>query len=257
MLMAALAVSCAPTTRAPAQLDVASVRARYERARAARAARLVAVRLEATAWLEGDKIGRWPAFQLDLALAGPDAVRARVASLFGTALDLAVRGDSLRAYFPPRRIGLEVNALEESLGVSAPGRWVCRALAADWRPDDSGWSSPSGDSLKRVEWTEDVGTLAMTVGSSGLPHTVELRDRYGRVLRARYLGWLTVDRVPWPDRLELEEGDGAFLASIRVDRARFPASSDPHWFAVDIPSRATRVDWSSLRRALERLGDRE
>ena len=55
---------------------------------------------------EAGRRPRCPAPQARLLLAAPDAFRLRVDSLFGTALDLAARGDSLTAYVPPRRAGM-------------------------------------------------------------------------------------------------------------------------------------------------------
>jgi hypothetical protein len=247
--------SCAPLARVPATLDVATLAARYERQRVPREERLAAARLEATLWVSGRTLGRWPAVQLDLALVGPDAMRARVASLFGTALDLAVRGDSLRAYFPPRRLGLTVDAIEESLGVRAPGRWACRALGAEWNPRSGRWVTPFQDTLWRVTWTEETDSLMMSVGSSGLPQEVELHDRSRHHYRVRYLAWQVEDRTAWPARLEFDEGLGSVRMSCRVDRVQFFAKPDPRWLVLNIPARAERASWSTLRQALAGIGE--
>jgi hypothetical protein len=217
--------------------------------------RLSAARLEATLWVSGQTLGRWPAVQLELALVGPAAMRARVASLFGTALDLVVHGDSLRAYFPPRRLGLSVDTVEESLGVRAPGRWACRALGAAWNPRSGQWLAPSRDSLWRVAWTEGGDSLMMSVGASGLPRDVELRDRAGHDYQVRYLAWTVEERTAWPARLEFEEGLGSLRMSCRVDRVQFFAQPDPRWLVLNIPARAERANWSTLRQALAGIGE--
>lgn len=255
--MAFLAVSCAPTLRRPSAPDVSTISSRYERQRGPRASRLAAARIEATLWVEGDRLGRWPALQVDVALVGPDAMRARVASLIGTALDLAVRGDSLRAYFPPRRLGMEVGALEESLGVRAPGAWACRALAASWDAREAHWVLPEGDSLWRAVWREGADSLAMSVSADGLPASVELHDAAGRAHRLRYLRWESVDRVPWPQRVKFEEADGTVRIVCRVDHVQFLAQPDPRWLALRLPASVERVDWSRVRRVLARLGEAE
>src|SRR5262249_537784 len=54
-----LLASCAPHHVGPAPLDVATIGARYERGRAAREARAAAARMDATLWVEGEKLGRW------------------------------------------------------------------------------------------------------------------------------------------------------------------------------------------------------
>jgi len=253
-LAAATLPSCAPTSRPPATLDVSSVTQRYERLRDARERRLAAVRIEATAWIGGTSLGRLPAVTVDLALAGPDAVRARIGSLFGTALDLVVRGDSMSAYVPPRRVGVEIASLEESLGVRLPGAWACRALGATWRPVEARWARLEGDSLWRVAWLDGADSLAMSVGSSGLPAAVELHAAGGRRLTVRYAAWSWSSGLPWPSRCELEEGDGAYRAELRLDRVSFPTEPDPRWMALAIPPDAERLDWNALRRALARLG---
>jgi hypothetical protein len=255
LVLALAGTSCAPTRRVPALLDVATVAARYERQRVPREDRLTAARLEATLWVSGQTLGRWPALQVDFALVGPDAARARVASLFGTAVDLAVRGDSLRAYFPPRRLGLTVDSVEDSLGVRAPGRWACRALGAAWDPRSGRWLAPSQDSLWRVVWTEGTDSLRMTVGASGLPQEIELHDRAGHDYRIRYLAWQLEQRTAWPQRLEFDEGLGSVRLSCRVDRVQFFAQADPRWLALSVPARAERATWSTLRRALAGIGE--
>jgi len=248
------AASCAPTLRAPAGLDASSLAARYERLRAARELRLVAARMEATAWIGGDSFGRLPAVQLELALASPDHVRARMGSLFGTALDLVVRGDSLTGYVPPRRVGFEVASLEESLGVRLPGAWACRALGADWRPLEPRWVRGTGDTLWRAAWLEGTDSLAMALDGQGLPVSVELRSAGGRTLAVRYDAWNWSGGVAWPARLEFTAGSGAFHAELRLDRVRFLERPDPRWMALEIPAAAERLDWPALRDALSRLG---
>ncbi|MEO5618946.1 MAG: hypothetical protein ABIS67_14350 [Candidatus Eisenbacteria bacterium] len=254
--IALLAASCAPTLRAPEGLDPSTILARHERLRSARETRLVAVRMDATAWIEGENFGRLPALQLDLALAAPDRVRARFGSMFGTALDLMVRGDSLRAYIPPRRLGFELASLEESLGVRLPGSWACRAVAATWRPADPRWTRVADDSLWRAAWLEGSDSLGLALDSRGLPVSVELRAGSGRRLRVGYPAWNWEDGVAWPARIELEEGSGAFRATLRLDRVRFLREPDPLWMVFAIPASAERLDWEALRGALARLGSR-
>ena len=248
--------SCAPVLRAPQGLDVSALSARHERLRSAREERLVAARMEATAWIESKSLGRLPALQLDVALASPDRVRLRIGSLFGTALDLMVRGDSLSAYVPPRRLGFELASLEESLGVRLPGAWACRAFAATWRPSDPRWVRGGEDSLWHAAWLEGADSLAMALDGRGLPVSVELRSRAGRQLRVGYPAWNWADGEAWPARIEIEERGGAFRASLRLDRVRFLPQPDPQWMALAIPPSAERLDWEALRGALSRWGAR-
>ncbi len=254
---AALALaSCAPVSRPPAELDPSSVAVRHERQRGAREARLAAARMEATAWISAGEFGRLPAVQLDVALAGPDQMRARMGSLFGTALDLLVRGDSLAAYVPPRRVAVELASLEDSLGIHLPGAWACRAFAATWRPLDPRWRRIEGDSLWRALWLEGPDSLALALDARGLPVELELRSGAGRRVVVRYPAWNWSDGVAWPARIELEEGAGAFRATLRLDRVRFLAEPDPRWMALSIPAATERMDWGGLRDAFARLGSR-
>jgi len=253
--LAFLAASCAPQHPRPTGLDVATIGARYERARAARETRAAAVRMDATLWVEGDRVGRWPAFDLDLALVGPNAMRARVASLFGTALDMTVRGDTLRAYVPPKRIGIETGALEESLGVREPGAWGCRVFSAGWQPRDVRWSAPSSDTLWWARWAEGQDSLAMGVASDGTPRRVRLEDSVGRAIEVRYPDWKWEQGVQWPEQVEVQDGAGEWHVTCRIERVQFADQPDPRWLSLTLPDRARRVDWSDLRRALTRLGE--
>jgi hypothetical protein len=255
-LLALLASSCAPTLRAPERLDPSTLSVRHERQRAARETLVAAARMEATAWIEGDTFGRLPALQLDVALAAPDRVRTRFGSLFGTALDLLVRGDSLSAYVPPRRMAFEVASLEESLGVRLPGAWACRAFGATWRPVDARWMRVSEDSLWHAAWLEGSDSLAMALDSRGLPVSVELRAGGGRRLTVGYPAWNWSEGQAWPARIEIEEGSGAFRATLRIDRVRFLPEPDPQWMALAIPASAERLDWEALRGAIARFGAR-
>ncbi len=253
--LAALSASCAPTVPRGLPPDVSTIAARYERQREPREDRLGAARLETTVWVTGERLGHWPALQVDLALVGPDAVRARVTSVIGTALDMTIRGDSLKAYFPPRRIVLETGALQESLGIRAPAAWTGRALAASWNARGARWVLPPGDSLWHAAWTERGDSLAMTVRADGLPVAIEMHDAAGRDHLLRYVSWQSVDRVPWPERVSLEEDSGRVRIVYRLDHASFPARPDPRWLALRTPAEAERVDWSRLRHALGRLGE--
>ena len=253
LTLALLAASCAPNARRPAPLDLATLADRYERLRETRAARARATRLDGTLWVEGEAVGRWPAIDVDVALAGPDAIRARMASLFGTALDLTVRDDTLRAWVPPRRIAIETGSLGDSLGVREPGAWACRVFAADWTASNAEWTPPSRDTLWWARWSESGDSLAMGVGTDGLPQRVRLWDDPGRSLEVRYPDWGWQSGQAWPERIEVVEGDRHWRVSCRIERFQFADRPDPRWLALSIPSGVERVDWSRLRRALERM----
>jgi len=253
-LLALLLDSCAPTVPRPGRLDLRDVETRYEAQRAEREGRLAAVRIEATAWIDAADLGRLPAVQLDVALVAPNRVRARVASLFGTALDLLVRGDSLSAYVPPRRLGVELGSIEDSLGIRRPGEWGCRALAASWDAIDARWEAVPQDSLRRARWAEGADSLSMSVDSRGLPVQVEVRPAAGAALDVRYTGWQWVESTAWPARIEITDDAARVNVAIRMDRVRFAGHPDPQWMALTIPASAERLDWRALKETLARVG---
>lgn len=246
--------SCAPAPHGPGPLDLRNLETRYRSQRDLRAERLAAVRLEATTWIDGGAVGRLPAVQLEIALVGPDRVRARVASLFGTALDLLVRGDSLTAYVPPRRMGVELGSLEDSLGIRRPGEWACRALAATWDPQGARWTPGGSDSLRHAAWAEAGDSLRLDVDARALPVEIELRSKEGRTLAIRYPAWQWIESTPWPSRIEIEDAAAGVEVALRIDRVRFERQADPQWMVLVVPASAERLDWRSLKEALARMG---
>lgn len=247
--------SCAPAPRGgPGPLDLRDLATRYRVQRDARQDRLAATRLEATTWIDAASVGRLPAVQLEVALVGPDHVRARVASLFGTALDLLVRGDSLTAYVPPRRMGVELGSLEDSLGIRRPGEWACRALAATWDPRGARWVTGAADSLRHTSWAEEGDSLTLDVDSKALPVAVALRSAEGRTLTIRYPAWQWIESTAWPSRIEIEDAAAGVEVALRVDRVRFEHQADPQWMVLVVPASAERLDWRSLKEALARMG---
>jgi len=250
-----LLAGCAPDRRPVAPLDPATREQRYRVGLAGRTARAVAVDAEVLLWAEAPAGSRLPGAEARLLLAAPDAFRLRVGSLFGTALDLAGRGDSLTAYVPSRRRGLALDAHRDSLGVGRPGGLAFRALTATWRPPEPAWGDARwADSLLRVSWVEEGDTLALAVGSHGLPSWASLRRPDGPGVRIDYEGWERGSGVAWPVRLTIHELDGAFRLSCKVSRVRFPGRPEDLRLSVAIPPDAVRLTLAELRRALERLG---
>ncbi len=249
------APGCAPhrlTLGTPAPTQRAE---RYRVALERRAARATAVDAELLLWAEAPAGERLPGVEGRLLLAAPDAFRLRVGSLFGIALDLGARGDSISAYVPSRRSGVALDAVRDSLGLAGPGGLAFRALSATWRPPDAAWTSPAWeDSLLRVWWLEAGDTLAVTVGSAGLPARASVSRPGGPAIHVDYHGWDATGGVPWPARFTLADRDGAFRLACRVARVRFVAGADPQRLHVTIPSGAVRLSVAELREALGRLG---
>src|SRR5262249_47751626 len=147
-----------------------------------------------------------PGVHARVALGAPDAFRVRVESLFGVALDFAAWGESLACYLPPRRQGVVLDAAADTLGLSAPGPLGVRVLAATCQPRDSAWARADfEDTLLVVRWREARDSLALGVGSDGLPRWAMRVDARGRVIVARYRAWRYVESASWPERMEFED----------------------------------------------------
>ncbi len=245
---------CAPHRLAPPEFVSPALRSRFESLAAARRDAARAVDADLALWLATTSGDRLPALEGRLALAAPDAARLRVASLFGTALDIGARGDTVAAFVPSRLVGLELDAFADSLGLTAPGRLAFRAWSGLWSPPDSAWVAPSGiESLSVVRWREGPDSLALALASSGLPAWVEVWRPGRPPWRATYLQWMSVEHVAWPALLEFTDGEGRFRLTCRTDLARFVTADDRDRVTVRIPEQAQRWTLGDLRAALVRL----
>src|SRR5262249_12443893 len=141
--VATLLAGCAPHRIEAPALDSEQLRARFERALAARERHGSAVEADLAGWV------RWkrglPGGQARLLRAAPDRFRLRVESLLGTALDVAGRGDSLVAWVPAKHAGAALDARRDTLGVAAPGALAFRAWSAAWRPPGRAWADARWD----------------------------------------------------------------------------------------------------------------
>lgn len=255
LLALALLAGCAPLRVPIAPIEPGRRAERYGIALARRESKGAAVDAQLLLWAEAPAGSRLPGAEGRLLLAAPDAFRLRVASVFGTALDLGGRGDSLSAYVPSRRRALMLDAIRDTLGLRQPGRLAYRALSATWRPPDDAWGRAAWeDSLMRISWLEQGDTLAIAVGSAGLPAWASFARPDGAGLRVDYQGWDQASGVAWPVRFTIEDREGAFRIAGKVARVRFPAHADSLRLAVAIPAGAVRLTLAELRRVIERLG---
>lgn len=254
LLLALAAASCAPRPPA-ARLDAAAVPGRYLTGLAAREAVGRALDADVRVWLEGEAFGDLPGVSGTLLLAGPDRCRFRVGSLFGTLLDVAARGDTVTALVPARRLVLDVPAAGDTLGVTRPGALAFRVWSAAWRPPEEAWRrAVSRDSLLEVRWTEWGDSLVLGVDAAGRPAHVRLVRPDGADVRCRYLAWEGVGRVPWPTWIEFGDAAGTVRAECRVGTLRPRSPDDRGRLTLRIPAHASRLEWSTLRATLERLG---
>ena len=253
LLLSAAFVSCAPHVVAPPRLEPASIAGRYRLARDARAALAAVVDAEASAWLSGDSLGDLPGVHARLALGAPDALRVRIESLFGVALDFAAWGDSLACYLPPRRVGVRFDAATAMAGVRAPGPLGVRVLAATWQPPEAAWARARfEDSILVVRWEENDDSLALGVGSDGLPDWISLHDPQGAAADARYIQWQGLERTSWPAHMEFEDRAAGMKLALRITRVERNRSPAPDRLVVRIPPGAARLEWQEIRQALLR-----
>ena len=250
----AVLAGCAPRVAERPDVAVDERARRYREALDQRRDPEAMVEASLVLWTElGER--RLPGVEAQLLLAAPDAFRLRVGSVFGTALDLAARGDSLVAYVPPRRTGTRIDAERDSLGLANPGGLGFRALAAAWNPPESAWRAglAEEDSLWAVTWLEQGDTLRVLVGTAGLPASASFTRAGKPAVRATYKGWNRTHEVAWPDVVEIDEDGGRVQVTWRVSRVRFP-DLDRTRLAVRIPSDAETLTLAELREAIERMG---
>ncbi len=253
LLLAAAAASCAPHRLAPPALDMGATAARFAISLARREALGAAVDAEVSAWVKGEAVGDLPGMHATLALSAPDAFRLRVESLFGVALDLGAHGDTLVAYVPAQRLGLTLDAVSDTLGVRAPGALGYRVLSAGFTPPpDAFQAAAMSDSLLAVSWEEGGDSLRLEVGSNGLPRRACIETPGRSRVVANYRAWSAVDGVAWPSLVEVEDGAGKLRLTLRMTRVWRNLRPVPGRLVVRIPDGANRLEWSGVRRALER-----
>jgi hypothetical protein len=249
-----LLAGCAPRPSAPADVTRDQVRERFARGLAERGRRAGGIEANLLVWprVEGE---RAPGFDARLLLSSPGRARVRVAAPFGTAVDLALRGDSAIAWIPSRRAALAESA--EALGLPDPARWLVTALTATWQPPADAWArADRRDSTVRLVWREDGRRRELDVGASGLPRAAREWAGEGPGLEIAYHGWIRQAGAQWPARGSVASEDRRWSADWRLERYRFVTAPDASRFRVAPPGGATRITWAELREALgDSVGD--
>jgi hypothetical protein len=213
-----------------------------------------AVDAEITLWVRRGRSGPWRGATGALSLASPDACRIRVASMFGTAFDLAARGDSVVALLPARRLGVVADATRDSLGLRLPGAVGFRAFAAAWRPPDAAWESGTwSEGVLELRWAQAGDSLRLAIGPDGLPAVVTLSRGDSLEVHARYRAWMRHEGVAWPSSIEFDGRDGELGVRCKVERVRFRARPEAGRLVVLLPAGTDSLDWPGFRRALEPL----
>ena len=198
---------------------------------------------------------RLPALQAGFVMAWPDAFRLRVSSMFGTALDLALAGDSIMAYAPAQRWSVALDGGRDSLGLERPGRFAVRLVSGGWRPTPEAWAAAAWEGgLLVLRWSEAADSVALAIDEAGKPVRVRLWRDAQRGVAVHYERWEAVGGVLWPALLQVRSLQGAFDLTCLLDRVTFSARPDRFRFAMRIPVDAERLGLDRLRGLLERMG---
>lgn len=254
MALVAMAAGCAPRLARPPESGFEERIARYRNSVTERQARAVAMSASVSLWVErsGERL---PGAQAELRLAAPDRMRLRLYAAFGTALDLGMRGDSLRAYVPAWKRGLSLDAASESLGFEAPADRMVRAFSATWEPPADAWTRAVWrDSMMRVSWSEAGDSLSLGIEENGVPSWAQIATVDGSLLRVRYRGWDHAAGRPWPSHVELVDEEHDVRVTCRATQIRFASRADDGRLAVRWPPGTRAVTLGELRAALGRLG---
>jgi len=245
---------CARRPPAPAEITRDELRERFTSRLAARRAASAGLEAEVLVWarLSGEKM---PGASARLLMGSPDRARVRVGSVFGTALDLAFTGDSARVWLPAARAVLMLDDAGESLGVRAPGRWLVRALSADWEAPEAAWATATRrDSDAVLAWEESAGeSIIVSVGRTGLPREVSRRVAGESPVRMVYDGWeaQSANGAAWPVRGSLGAESGRWSVAWRVSSHRFVAPPPASRFHIAVPRDATHLTLDDVRRVMD------
>lgn len=255
-LLLALAGCARGPVEAP-RLEPGSVRERYTTALAAREAQARSAEGEISLWARSSATGPLPAVSARFVLAGPGMFRVRVASLFGTALDLFAAQDSVVVWAPAQRRALVMPAAGDSIGVRGIGVLGCRFWSAAWSPPDAAWSAATReDSSLVLHWKEDRDSVHVAVGSGGLPVRVRVEPFDGKAVLARYEAWTAEEGVWWPTVATCEDDAGSFGVTCKVQRIKFQRAVDPERFRIPITDRTRIMTVAELGEAIQRIAPR-
>ncbi len=249
LLVAALAAApgCAPPPP-PASLEPLEARSRLHAERRERRVRVCEVL--AALRLETATTGRLPAVSVAARLASPDRARLQARWVLGTLVDLVLSGDTLRAWMPSRRLGLELPGLSDTLGLPEPARVLRQAIAASWPAPRDAWRRAEADSAgASLTWSEAGEDWTLRVDRAGRPREVSW-SRAGKGLRVRYPDWRGRGSGAWPTRIELADPGGAFRLQVSLEDVRPLRRASPAWFSLALPAGVPPFGFEDLRRAL-------
>ncbi len=239
--------SCAPPPR-PGSLE--SLEALARRGSERREHRLSAFEARGALRVDGRATGRLPAVNLHLRGAQPDRLRLQAGWLLGTLGDAAVRADTLTVWIPGERLGFELPALADTLGVREPARFVLRALVAGWVAPHAAWREAVLDSDGvRLAWEERGEQWTLALDRTGRPREARVALE-GHAVRARYEGWHGGNIDGWPARIELADEAGLVRLRLDLDDLHAVKRARASWFALRLPDDAQRPGLEDLKRIL-------
>jgi hypothetical protein len=251
LLSAGLLASCAPPPPPAPSVDDLAVR--YDAGRTRREECLRAMTADLVLRMDGRATGRLPGLSASLALAAPERARLRVSALFGTALDVCARGDSVLAWVPSERTALALGGAADTLGIAPPVQLFARAVGASWNPPREAWRTAAVDSLGLVlTWLEGADSVTLHVDRDAHPAAVRLAGAAGSVT-VHYASWGREAGADWPGSVEVADGTGWVRVRVAVANVRPVETADEAWFALRLPANAKRLDWEGLR---EWLGEK-
>ena len=237
----------------PAALDADLTRERFERALAARENKSHGRRDrdQPVGARAGDQGSAGDAGSNPARRAGRVPVADRVLVRHRARLRRARRlGARLRA---GGKVGIVLPSSRDSLGLADPGPLGVRLWSATWRPPDRAWEGAEyQDSLLRVRWVEHGDSLELVIGSNGLPVEVRYGPADAATVAVRYKRYGTWQGVTWPEQLEAQDSEAAFVLTARVSRARFTSPPARQRLEVVIPRNAERLTVAGLKRAFQR-----
>lgn len=246
-----LLAGCAHRAPAPALLEPRALEARYAALLEARRVRLAGTFADASVWLETSG-ARFPGTRGTVALGGADTLRLRLASSFGTALDLGAAGDSLVLWIPSRRTVVRANAAAAPVRLPDAAGFGVRAIAATWPVPAEAWrEARAADTLTVLRWRQAADTLELSVGGSGLPRALRLARPGMRGMRVTYLDYGWHDGTPWPERFDVEDEAGAVRLRVRVRHLERRAAGEAWTWAPDVPADADAVAAEDLWQWIE------
>jgi len=254
LAVASLAGCARLAPQPPPRLDLPSIEARFTQRLADRRTRAAVAEGDYSVWIHRPGAKDPPGVSVRVRLAAPNAFRFRVDAALGTAVDAAARRDTLVVDAPAFGLSAVTDAGADRSARQDIGGWVWRSLSAAWIPPPSAWAAgAAADSGWQLSWDDAGDSLALEVGSSGLPRSVRVRPRRGQPIELRYERWAAWDGVMWPARIVAADAAGRLRVTLQPQSLSLRPHRSTGLPALRRPSGALRLSRARLLAWLERL----